>query len=138
MRPIHERMEVHLKLGGYSPGTRKIYLLYARLFAKYFNRPPEEMGENEVRTYLLYLIEQRHASRGTIRQVRAALSFLYAVTLHRPVEVAHIPVMRQQQRLPQVLSGREVAALLDAVASPKYRAILMELYGGGFGSPKVW
>src|SRR5437867_4811233 len=86
MRPIHERMEVDLKLGGYSPGTRKIYLLYARLFAKYFNRPPEEMGENEVRTYLLYLIEQRHASRGTIRQVRAALSFLYAVTLHRPVE----------------------------------------------------
>ena len=131
MRTIHERMEVDLKLGGYSPCTRKIYLLYARLFAKYFNRSPEEMGEDEIRTYLLYLIEQRHASRATIRQVRAALSFLYAVTLHRPVEVAHVPVMRQQQRLPQVLSGREVAALFDAVASPKYRAILMALYGGG-------
>src|SRR5438093_4366797 len=131
MRTIHERMEADLKLGGYSPGTRKIYLLYARLFAKYFKRSPEEMGADEIRNYLLYLIEQRHASRSTIRQVRAALSFLYAVTLHRPVEVAHIPVMRQQQRLPQVLSGREVAALLDAVASPKYRAILMALYGGG-------
>src|SRR5437867_8438785 len=131
MRPIHERMEVDLKLGGYSPGTRKIYVLYARLFAKYFKRSPEEMGEKETRTYLLYLIEQRRASRATIRQVRASLSFLYSITLHRPVEVAYIPVMRQQHRLPQVLSGREVADLLDAVASPKYRVILMALYGGG-------
>src|SRR5213592_13278 len=70
------------------------------------------MGADEIRNYLLYLIEQRHASRSTIRQVRAALSFLYSITLHRPVEVAYIPVMRQQHRLPQVLSGREVADLL--------------------------
>ena len=87
MKTIHDRMEMDLKLGGYSPGTCKIYLLYARLFAKYFNRSAEEMGEDEIRTYLLYLIEQRKVSRATIRQVRAALTFLFAVTLHRPVEV---------------------------------------------------
>src|SRR4029450_13246982 len=131
MATIHERMEVDLKLGGYSANTCKIYLLYARLFAKYFNRSPEEMGANEVREYLLYLIERRRASRATIRQVRAALSFLYAITLQRPVEVEYIPVMRRQRRLPQVLSGTEVEALFSATVSPKYRAILMTLYGGG-------
>jgi site-specific recombinase XerD len=124
-------MEADLRLAGYSPSTSKVYLLYARLYAKHFMRPPEEMGEQEVRAFLLYLIEERKVSRTTIRQVRSALTFLYAVTLRRPVEVAHIPVMRQQQRLPQVLSGREVTALLDAVVNPKYRAILMACYGGG-------
>jgi integrase/recombinase XerD len=131
MRTIHERLELDLKLGGYSPHTCRIYLLYARLFAKYFKRSPEEMGADEIREYLLYVIERRRASRSTVRQIRAALSFLYAITLQRPVEVEHIPVMRRQRRLPQVLSGTEVEALFHAVASPKYRAILMAQYGGG-------
>jgi len=131
MGQLRERMEADLKLAGYSPSTRKIYLLYARLYAKHFRRTPAEMGEAEIRAYLLHLIEQRKASRATIRQVRAALSFLYTVTLGRSVEVAHVPVMRRQHRLPAVLSGTEVGLLLGAVTSPKYRAILMALYGGG-------
>jgi site-specific recombinase XerD len=131
MGQLRDRMTADLRLAGYSPSTCIIYLLYARLFSKHFMRPPEEMGENEIRAYLLYLIEERRVSRETVRQARAALTFLYSVTLHRSLEVERIPVMRRQHRLPAILSGREVSALLDAVASPKYRAILMTLYGGG-------
>ena len=36
-------MEEDLRLGGYSPSTRKIYLLYAKLFAKYHMRSPAEI-----------------------------------------------------------------------------------------------
>ena len=32
MKTIHDRMEVDLTLGGYSPATRRIYLLYGRQF----------------------------------------------------------------------------------------------------------
>jgi site-specific recombinase XerD len=124
-------MEADLRLAGYSPSTRKIYLLYARLYTKHFMRPPEKMGEDEVRAYLLHLIEERRVSRQTVRQVRAALTFLYTTTLRRAVEVACLPVMRRRCRLPEVLSGTEVSALLSAVSSPKYRAILMVLYAAG-------
>jgi hypothetical protein len=31
-------MEADLRLAGYSPSTRKIYLLYAKLFAKHYMR----------------------------------------------------------------------------------------------------
>jgi site-specific recombinase XerD len=34
--------------------------------------------------------------------------------------------------LPKVLSGSEVSALLEAVGNPKYRAVLMVMYSGGF------
>jgi site-specific recombinase XerD len=89
------------------------------------------MGGEEVRTYLLHLIEKRKASCSTVRGARAALLFLYAVTLHRPVEVENIPIVRRRHRLPVVLSGTEVSALLLAIASPMYRAILMAIYAGG-------
>lgn len=124
-------MEEDLTLAGYSPCTCKIYLCYARLFAGFHHRSPAEMGEEEIRAYLLHLVEERHVSRQTYRQVRAALTFLYTVTLRRPVEVAYLPVRRGKPPLPVVLSASEVAALLDAVRDLKYRAILTALYSAG-------
>ena len=38
MGKLRDRMEQDLKLGGYSPATQRIYLLYAREFARYHMR----------------------------------------------------------------------------------------------------
>jgi site-specific recombinase XerD len=124
-------MEVDLRLAGYSLSTRKIYLCYARLFAKYHMRSPAEMGEEQIRQYLLHMVEEKKISRETYRQVRAALIFLFTITLKRSMEVEHLPVRRKNVKLPIVLSGTEVQALLDAVRAPKYRAIVMAQYAGG-------
>jgi integrase/recombinase XerD len=128
---LRDRMEEDLKLGGYSASTRKIYLLYARQFAGFHRRSPAEMSEPEIRQYLLHLIEERQVSRQTFRQVRAGLKFLYSVTLRRPVEVEHLAIPRRHKRLPEILSGTEVEALLAATRSLKYRGILMSMYAAG-------
>jgi site-specific recombinase XerD len=94
-------------------------------------RSPAEMAADEVRQFLLHLVEERKVSRETLRQVRSALRFLYAVTLNRPVEILWLPSPRRQRPLPVVLSGTEVSALLDVIRSPKYRGILMTMYAGG-------
>ena len=70
MGQLRDRMEADLKLAGYSPATRKVYLLYARLFTKYHMRSPAEMGEQEIRRYLLHLVEEKKISRETYRQVQ--------------------------------------------------------------------
>lgn len=131
MGQLRDQMQADLEVGGYSPSTRKIYLLYARSFAAHFMRSPAEMGADEVRRFLLHLVREEKASRETIRQVRSSLRFLYAVTLNRPVEIEWLPVPRKQKRLPVVLGGTEVSALLDAVHGVKYRAILSAMYGSG-------
>ena len=131
MGQLRDRMDADLRLGGYSASTRRIYLCYARLFAKHFMRSPAEMGEAEVRCFLLHQIEERQVSRQTVRQVRAALAFLYTTTLCRAVEIKNVPRVRLRHRLPTVLSGTEVEALLAAIRTPKYCAIVMTLYAGG-------
>src|SRR5437879_10230452 len=110
MGKLRDRMEQDLKLGGYSPATQRIYLLYAREFARYHMRSPAAMGEEEIRAYLLHRIEQK-CSHETYRQVWAGLKFLYTVTLRRPIEVEPLPFRRKPPRLPQVISGTEVSAL---------------------------
>ena len=131
MGQLRDRMEADLKVGGYSPSTCKIYLIYARKFAAHFMCSPADMGADHVRRFLLHLVEDRHVSRETIRQVRCALRFLYMVTLNRAVEIEWLPVPRKTRRLPVVLSGTEVAGLLEAIREIKYRAILMSMYGAG-------
>lgn len=130
MGQLRDRMEEDLKLGGYSVSTSRIYLHYARQFAAYHKRSPAEMGEPEIRAYLLHLMEAK-CSHETYRQVRAGLHFLYTVTLRRPVEIIPPPMRRKPTHLPQVLSGSEVSALLEAVRNSKYRAVLMVMYGAG-------
>jgi len=128
---LRDRMEADLKIGNYSPRTSEMYLYYATQFAAFHKRSPEEMGGDEVREWLLHLIEGKGYSASTIKIARAAVLFLYRVTLGRAMELERIPVPRQARRIPVILSGREVQHLLEQVEKPMYRAIMMAMYGGG-------
>src|SRR5260370_38434686 len=99
MGKLRDRMEEDLKLGGYSPATQRIYLLYAREFARYHMRSPADMGEEEIRAYRMHRIE-RQCSHETYRQVWAGLKFLYTLTLRRPIEIDQLPIRRKPTRSP--------------------------------------
>jgi len=57
MNPLRDQMLVDLQLSGAKPNTQKSYLREVDNLAKYFNRSPEELGETEIKEYLLYLIK---------------------------------------------------------------------------------
>lgn len=130
MGELRERMHADLRIAGYSPSTTKIYLLYARQFARFHMRSPEEMGLPEIRAFLLHLAE-RPVSPETMRQVRASLTFLFGVTLGRPTEVEHLPTQRPKRRLPVVLSGTQVGQILSLIRKDRYRLPLLAAYSGG-------
>ena len=94
MGDLRNRMEQDLILRNLSPSTRRNYLLYCRRFAAHYWRSPEELGEAEIREFLLYLIQVEQVSYSTYRQILAALKFLYKVTLSRQWEVQHVPFPR--------------------------------------------
>ena len=131
MGQLREKMEADLKIGGYSQSTQRIYIYYAQRYADYFGGSVSRTGADEVRRFLLHCVEKRKVSMSTLKQVRAALKFLYAVTLNRPVEVEWLPPIRDRKRLPVILSGTEVASFLAAIRQEKYRAILTTIYAGG-------
>lgn len=128
---LRERMETDLELRNFRPGTQAVYLRCARKLAEHYWRSPRELGEEEVRGYLLHLRQVRGLSPSTLRTYCAAVKFLYEVTLGRPEVVASIAPPRATSRLPEVLSGVEVQRLLAAIGSIKYRALASTLYGAG-------
>jgi site-specific recombinase XerD len=124
-------MKQDLELRGCRANTVLTYLRCARKFAAHFKRSPAEMGPAEVRQFLLHLVETRKVTPSTYNVYSAALTFLYHVTLNRAADVPALPRMKVPMRTPTVLSGTEVARLLAAVTSRKYRAVLMLAYGAG-------
>ena len=64
MGELRDRMERDLTLRGVSPGTRRIYLYQARRFAAHYGRSPEVLGTDEIKGYLMYLLQIEQASGG--------------------------------------------------------------------------
>jgi site-specific recombinase XerD len=130
MGELCQRMTEDLKLKNYAPGTRGQYLACARRFAAYHMRSPAEMGEPEIRDFLLALaFEQARPEK--LKMHVAALKFLYNTTLRRPEEIVALHWPKVPHRLPDILSGTEVDALLGSVEPLVYRAVVMTAYGSG-------
>ncbi len=81
MTALRRRMIEDMRIRNFSPLTQQAYIRYVARFAKHFGRSPEELGIEDVRQYLVYLVEVVGAKTGTQSQVVAALRFLYLRTL---------------------------------------------------------
>ena len=131
MGQLRDKMLGDLKLRGYRSGTVRKYLFQVRKFVAYFRRCPTTMGEPEMRTFLLHLLEEVRVGPATLATYVASLKFLYGVTLQRPEVAALVPYPKVPHTLPDILSPEEVMALLDALGSVKYRAVVTTMYAAG-------
>lgn len=137
MTPLRRRMIEDMKLKNLAPRTIEIYTGRVVAFARHFGRSPDALGREEVRSFLLHLVQEKHVSWSVYNQTVAALRFLYEVTLDRQGVMVRVPCPKQPKRLPTVLSLEETARFFAAVLSIKHRAILMTAYAAGLRISEV-
>ena len=130
MATWQERMAWDLEFAGRAERTRKVYLADGRAFAAFHGTSPEAMGQGEVRLWVEHLITQG-TSPSRLRQHLSALVFLYRKTLGSPEAVSFFSWPKDAERLPVVLSVREVARLLTAVPDDNYRMMFRTMYATG-------
>lgn len=131
MGVLRRRMEEELRLRGYSERTVKVYVEGVKLFARFHGRSPEEMGEEEIRKYLLHLTVERGLSFSSANNALCSIRFLYTKVIGRPCEIEKIPFRKARKRLPVVLSRDEVRAIVEAAANVRDRALIMSMYSAG-------
>src|SRR5262249_37291386 len=83
MTPLRQRMIEDMKLRNLAPRPIAVYTARAAAFARHFGRSPEDLGREEVRSFLLHLVREKRVSWSLYNQTVAALRFLYEVTLDR-------------------------------------------------------
>jgi integrase/recombinase XerD len=131
MTPLRKRMLDELQLRNYADNTIERYLDAVQKFAEFFGRSPQRLGPEQVRKFLLHMVQQRKLAPSTVEIHRAALKFLYVKTLHRTWFDESIPRGRKRQRLPAVLSAEEVTRILDHTTNIKHWVMIATFYATG-------
>ena len=128
---LRDRMTEEMQLRNFTVATQKSYLYTVTKLAQYYKRPPDQLGKEQIRSYLLYLITERKLSPNTMTAMIAGLRFFYNETLGWDETKLFIPRRKKTSHLPEVLSLKEVARLIDAARGLKQRVVLMSAYSAG-------
>ena len=59
MTPLREKMISDMQLHRLASTTQDCYLRSVKGLAKYFNKSPDKISEEELKEYILYLINER-------------------------------------------------------------------------------
>jgi len=127
-----------LRAGGCADRTIEYYLYSLKGFTRFLGE--RSLRESTADDIIAYQVDvaARGLSDSTVRVATYALRGFFRQVLERTDwNYARLPRPRRPKRLPEVLSGEEVQAILDEAPSPKYRAAFMVCYGSGLRTDEV-
>lgn len=132
-----DKMIKDLEIRGRSQNTIKNMVLTMKNFSKFYNQPPELLGEQDIINYLDYCINVKKLCRGTVNYINSTLKFFYVVTLEGTWSDLRVPRLRYDKKLPKYLTKEEVKLLLESTTYLKHKAILSTIYSGGLRVSEV-
>ena len=127
-----------LKLKNYSQATIKTYRLHFQRFLKYYSEIQlEDITHEQIRKYLLYLVQEKHYSTSAQNQAINSIKYYYEKVLGKPVEKYYVPRPRKEKKLPEVLSEEEVTRILKQIKNLKHKCIIYLIYSAGLRLTEV-
>ena len=131
MTPLREKMIDAMLLRGFSDRTQKCYLAAVSQLATHYHCSPKRLTTNQLQDYFLYLIKERNLSPASCRLYLNGIRFLYLQVLSWSEFDIELHTPKRPQRIPELLSQREVACILSACQNAKHRTMLTTCYACG-------
>jgi site-specific recombinase XerD len=128
---LKKLMLEELERRNYAASTTRAYLRAVDEYARYFNRPPDQLGPDHIRQYQAYLFRERKLQPNTVIQHLGGIRFFYIRTLQQSWSADLTPYPKKVIHLPSILSREEVNSLIEAAPTPFQRTLLMALYATG-------
>ena len=128
--PLRQRMVEDMNLRKLAPKTQTSYIRAVKKLSDYLGHSPDRATAEDLRQFQLHLTDIG-ASRITINTTITALRFFFDVTVGDKEVAGKLKTVPVPRKLPVVLSREEVARLLEATTSLKYKAAFSVAYGAG-------
>ncbi|MCP4358630.1 MAG: site-specific integrase [Chloroflexi bacterium] len=113
-----------MQLRSFAPKTQDAYLRAVRQLAAHVGKSPDQVSEEELRSYFLYLKNEKKASHSACTVALCGLKFFFEQTLQREWPVFDLVQPPKERKLPVVLSRAEVRQILGEVRLFRYRVCL--------------
>lgn len=131
MSPLRQQMIDAMTVRGFSPRTHKSYLFAVNDLACFYHASPDQLTIEQLQAFFLYLVKERSYSPSSCRLSLCAMRFLYHQVLQREDFTSPLVVPKGKQRIPELLTRKEVAEILSAGKNLKHRMLLFTAYGCG-------
>jgi site-specific recombinase XerD len=131
MTALRQKMIDDMQLRGFAERTQEAYLSAVNQLAKHYRKSPDQIDEEELRQYFLFLKNEKHAARNTCTIALCGIKFFFERTLGREWKTFDFLRPQREKKLPVVLSIAEVRSTLAHVRRPHYRVCLSTIYACG-------
>ncbi|WP_163372914.1 site-specific integrase [Endozoicomonas acroporae] len=123
---LYQKHLTTLKLQGKSPSTIDLYSRPLRRVAAFFDRCPDTLKPDDLKTYFAALVESH--SWSTVKTDRNGLQFFWKHVLGKPWQFVDIIKPPTVKSLPVILTTTEIELLLNKARKLRYYTILLTLY----------
>ena len=86
---------------------------------------------NQIKSYLLWLLQTRQCSESKIHSTLNALKFCFEQVLHQPKIFITIPRPKKHLQLPKVHAAEQVKRIIQSTNNEKHKTMLMLAYATG-------
>lgn len=122
----------------YSPRTIEVYTgLVGSFLSVLKNRNPNDLNEEDIGRYITKFYVQTGHSRSYQNQAVNALKLFYRTEYNRDIGQVVSLRPKKEHKLPNVLSQREVQAILSSFTNSKHKTIFYLIYSGGLRISEV-
>lgn len=125
---VLKKIEIEVKLRGFSPKTSKMYILYNKQFLLRYKLNPTKVTEDDIKLYLAEKMTNENLSSKSIVLIKAALFFYYNEILDNKFE---IKTPKIKKTTPVVLTKEEINTLFSVITNIRHKLILKLYYSSG-------
>jgi len=134
--PLRQRMIDDMTMRKLKKKTQSDYLRAVKNFTRFFGHSPDEATAEDLRLFQLDMVSH-DVSSCTLNATITGLHFFFDITLDRADLMKKMCAVHEPRKLPDILSPGEVAQLLKATTSMKYKAAFSVAYGAGLRISEV-
>ena len=134
--PLRQRMIEDMRARKLGPHSQRSHIHSCRRFAAFLKRSPDTATADDVRRFQLHLVEAGLGISNRNR-IMTGVKFLFRVTLRRHDLAAEIFHLKEEQKLPLILSPNEAELLLAKAGSFRDHVMLSLGYGCGLRAGEI-
>ena len=131
MKDYYQKSMRALQLAGMSERTQQCYTRSVRMIVDFYGKTPDKIAEPELESYFLHRKNVDKWSAATMRICYSCIKFFFINVLKRDWHTLALVHAKREQRLPTVLSTKEVWTILNTVRTPQNIAYLTTVYTCG-------
>jgi integrase/recombinase XerD len=131
MTELRKRMIECLQLRGLSERTQEAYVRAVRQLSEHYHKSPDQITEEELRQYFLFIKNVKQYARGTSTIAICGIKFFFERTLNRQWTTLGLVRATPEKKLTVILSREEVRQILGRIKLPGYKVCLSTIYSCG-------